>query len=304
MLDDDIKFRISMIFGILGFIMGILWLGLGLPDTDTWKIIKINLFPSNYEVTENVTFKRSDTPQYYIILDKCGCGDCKEDYIIIKDAAGCEFKIMQPNKNFYNKSGFIKKTFTLSGENGTNKMENFEGIIQWNEKTYTLGEFFENPPFEGKDPLATKSGYPVIGWISLICAAISILVWIPWGKIHIPRSIRSLKKDYAEFFGHMKMTLRVTGLREIEIQIGNEEYILYIEHSKNKIMLKKYKDGIWYDYDKKEIYYHDTRDILVARQFMKNKNSFIKIYNKIADFMLDFLSSGEKLYVSTLSISI
>lgn len=302
-MSDELKAGISTVCGTIGFIMGLLWLFYGYPDTYTWKIIRINLFPSNYQVTEDVTFKRSDTPQYYLLLKENGCGDCESDYLIIKDAAGCEFKVMQPNKNFYNKSGFIKKTFTLGGENGTNNIENFEGIIQWNEKTYTLGEFFENPPFEGKDPLAIRDSYPILGWIFLICAAIAILIWIPWGKIHIPRSIRSLEKDYAEFFGHMKMLLRVPGLNKVEIQVDGTEYNLNIKRSENKIKLDNYRDGIWYDFDDKKVYYRDSDDILVARQFMKNKNSFIKLYNKIADFMLDYLS-GEKLSKSTLSISL
>ena len=101
----------------------------------------------------------------------------------------------------------------------------------------------------------------------------------------------------------IKIARKNAKLNKVEIQANGTEYILSIKRSENKIKLDNYRDGIWYDYDKKEIYYRDNDDILVARRFMKNKNSFIKLYNKIADFMLNYLS-GEKLSKSTLSISL
>ena len=289
MYEEDytgIKAGLSVIFGVIGFIFFMVWLiGMDVNAYD-WKFIKINLAPTNGLIEQ--VFTKCDDPKYYLLIKENGCGDCDADYIIIRDEEGREYKVMKPNKTFYNQSGYIKRTFKI-GSDGIQKPENFNGYIQHDNKTYTLSEFYEHPPFDRIDPLAKHEDWaPTMGWIALGCLALIPLFWIPWSHIHLPKSRKiTLEQPYAEIFGHLKMLLRVKYIDHIDLEIDEKDFDVYIKHDKNQIIIKYGRDGFGWDYDDKQFFYQDENDIKVAKWLLARSNHFMKLYNKVADIVLE-----------------
>lgn len=249
-----------------------------------WTLVKTYIIYND----ETSILSKSQTPQYYILLNTSGSGNNETDYIDLENQDCKIVRIQQPNKKFYNQAIFSKKTYYVFNNGGVTKPENFNGYIQHGEKAYTLEEFYENPPFEGDtDPLGSEN---IWGWITLGLVAICLIGLIPFEEFdfHLPHGpmIKKLGKEYKEFFDHLEMTFKAPQLRRIII---NDDWVIRTNDASseaNTIDLRCNRDGISYNYKTKKFILHDSSDITWSFAFLKYKSKWPSIYSAIADYVL------------------
>lgn len=283
---EDFRKCVSFITGFIAFFTLIAFIAVD-DHLSKWELVKTNLVYNN----ETSILSKSQTPQYYILLNKYGSGNSETDYIDLMNQDCITVRIQQPNKKFYNQAVFSKKTYYIFDNNGVTKPENFNGYIQYDEKAYTLEEFYENPPFEGDiDPLGPKS-YRIWGWITLGLVAVCLIGLIPFEdfEFHLPRGpmIKKLEKEYKEFFDHLKMTFKAPQLRRIII---NNDWVIRTNDASsetNTIDIRCNRDGISYNYKTKKFILHDSSDITWSFAFLKYKSKWPSIYSAIADYVLN-----------------
>lgn len=265
-----------------------------------WTLVKTYIIYND----ETSILSKSQTPQYYILLNTSGSGNNETDYIDLENQDCKIVRIQQPNKKFYNQAIFSKKTYYVFNNGGVTKPENFNGYIQHGEKAYTLEEFYENPPFEGDtDPLGSEN---IWGWITLGLVAICLIGLIPFEDIdfHLPRGpkIKKLGKEYKEFFDHLEMTFKAPQLKRIII---NEDWVIRTNRAStedNTIDIRCNRDGISYNYKTKKFILHDSSDITWSLAFLKYKSKWPSIYSAVADYVLNVVegkpADNDEIYVT------
>lgn len=285
---EEFRKCMSFIFGTIAFFTFIAFLVVD-DHIYKWEFVKTNLIYDN----ETSLLSQSQTPQYYILLNKYGSGNSETDYIDLVNQDCKTIRIQQPNKKFYNQAVFSKKTYYIFDNGGVTKPDNFNGYIQHGESAYTLEEFYENPPFEGDvDPLGSKKPQ-LWGLITLGLVALCLIGFIPFEDIdfdfHLPRGhiIKKLGKEYTEFFDHLRMTFKAPQLKRIII---NDDWVIRTNGASseaNTIDLRCNRDGISYNYKTKKFILHDSADITWSLAFLKYKSKWPSIYSAIADYVLN-----------------
>lgn len=265
-----------------------------------WTLVKTYIIYND----ETSILSKSQTPQYYILLNTSGSGNNETDYIDLENQDCKIVRIQQPNKKFYNQAIFSKKTYYVFNNGGVTKPENFNGYIQHGEKAYTLEEFYENPPFEGDtDPLGSEN---IWGWITLGLVAICLIGLIPFEEFdfHLPHGpmIKKLGKEYKEFFDHLEMTFKAPQLKRIII---NEDWVIRTNRAStedNTIDIRCNRDGISYNYKTKKFILHDSSDITWSLAFLKYKSKWPSIYSAVADYVLNVVegkpADNDEIYVT------
>lgn len=253
-----------------------------------WELVKTNLVYDN----ETSVLNKSQTPQYYILLNSSGSGDNETDYIVLLSQDCKIIRINQPNKKFYNQTIFSKKTYYLFDNGGVTKPEYFNGYIQHGEKAYTLEDFYENPPFEGDtDPLGPKSHH-IFGWVSLGLVAICLIGFIPFEdyEFNLPNELkeRKVKKTAIEIFPHLEYIFKVEKLKVIDFSIENTDWRINIDHDYRTVSINRldHRDGISYDYKTKEVSLYNKYNLQTALKFIKLKSKLYPLYNGILDYVV------------------
>lgn len=298
---EELRKCISFITGFIAFFTFIAFLVVD-DHLSKWELVKTNLVYDN----ETSLLSQSQTPQYYILLNKYGSGSSETDYIDLVNQDCKTIRFTQPNKKFYNQAVFSKKTYYIFDNGGVTKPENFNGYIQHGESAYTLEEFYENPPFEGDtDPLGGK-GPQLWGFITIGLVALCLIGLIPFEDIdfHLPRGpmIKKLGKEYKEFFDHLEMTFKAPQLKRIII---NDDWVIRTNSASsetNTIDLRCNRDGISYNYKTKKFILHDSSDITWSFAFLKYKSKWPSIYSAIADYVLNVVegktTEKDEIYVT------
>lgn len=278
---------ISFLAGVIAFFTFIAFM-VEDDHLSKWVLVKTYLVCDN----ETSAISKSQTPQYYIILNTVGNGNSEVDYIDLKNQDCQTMRIQQPNKKFYNQAIFSKKTYYIFNNNGVTKPENFNGYIQHGEKAYTLEEFYENPPFEGDiDPLGSKSCH-IWGWITLGLVAVCLIGLIPFEDFEftLPDKIKEkkVKKATAEIFPHLEHVFKVENLKVIDFNTENATWRIGIDHEDRTISITNpgCRDGMYYNYKTKEVSLHDKYDLQVALAFIKLKSKLQPLYNGILDYVV------------------
>lgn len=285
---EEFRKCISFIAGFIAFFTFIAFMAVD-DHLSKWVLVKTYIVYDN----ETSILSKSQTPQYYIILNATGSGNNETDYIDLVNQDCKTIRIQQPNKKFYNQTVFSKKSYYIFDNGGVTKPENFSGYIQHGEKAYTLEEFYENPPFEGDvDPLGSKKPQ-MWGLITLGLVALCLIGLIPFEdfdfQFHLPRGtmIKKLGKEYKEFFDHLEMTFKAPELKRIII---NDDWVIRTNKASsetNTIDIRCNRDGISYNYKTKKFIIHDNSDITRSFAFLKYKSKWPSIYSAIADYVLN-----------------
>lgn len=284
---EDFRKCVSFITGFIAFFTFIAFLVVD-DHLSKWELVKTNLVYDN----ETSLLSKSQTPQYYILLNKSGSGDSETDYIDLLNQDCITVRFTQPNKKFYNQAVFSKKTFYIFDNGGVTDPKNFNGYIQHGEKAYTLEEFYENPPFEGNtDPLGTK-GPQLWGLITLGLVALCLIGFIPFEDFEftLPDNLkkRKIKKATIEIVPHLENVFKVENLKTIDFTVDSIKWRIGINHDDRTIFItpQGFRDGIFYDYRTKEINLNDRHDLQAALKFIKLKSKLQPLYNGILDYVV------------------
>lgn len=293
---------VSFLAGIIAFFTFIAFMIVD-DHLSKWTLVKTYIIYDD----ETSLLSQSQTPQYYILLNKYGSGNSETDYIDLVNKDCKTIRINQPNKKFYNQTVFSKKTYYIFDNDGVTKPENFSGYIQHGESAYTLEEFYENPPFEGDvDPLGSKKPR-LWGLITLGLVALCLIGFIPFEDFEfiLPDNIkkRKIKKATAEIVPHLEHVFKVENLKTIDFTIDSIKWRIDIDHDDRTIFItpRGFRDGIFYDYRTKEINLNDRHDLQAALKFIKFKSKLQPLYNGILDYVVntvvDKIPPAEKIQI-------
>lgn len=285
---EEFRKFISIIAGILAFSALLVFITSD-DHLYKWELVKTNLIYNN----ETSILNKSQTPQYYILLNTSGSGDNENDYIVLLSQDCKVININQPNKKFYNQAIFSKKTYYLFDNGGVTKPEYFNGYIQHGEKAYTLEDFYENPPFEGDtDPLSPKSHY-IFLWIALGSVVICLIGFIPFEdyEFNLPNEIkeRKVKKTATEIFPNLEYIFKVEKLKVVDFSIENTDWRIDIDHNYQTMSINRlgHRDGISYDYKTKEVGLYNKYNLQTALKFIKLKSKLYPLYNNILNYVVE-----------------
>lgn len=278
---------VSFLAGVIAFFTFIAFMVVD-DHLSKWTLVKTYIIYND----ETSILSKSQTPQYYILLNTSGTGNNETDYIDLENQNCSIVRIQQPNKKFYNQAIFSKKTYYIFNNGGVTKPENFNGYIQYGEKAYTLEEFYENPPFEGDiDPLGSENMW---GWITLGLVAICLIGLIPVEEFEftLPNTMKEKKvrKAAAEIFPHLEHVFKVEKLKVINFITETVTWKISIDHDDRTIYISQLglsRDGMRYNYKTKEVSLQDKYDLQVALAFIKLKPKLQPLYNGILDYAVE-----------------
>ena len=286
---EDFRKVMAVICGSATLVFFITWACIG-GSTSEWNLVKTYLQYNN----ETNVLEPSQTPQYYIILNTSGGGNSETDYLDLVNQDCRLIRINQPNKKFYNQAIFSKKKYFISYNGGVTTPENFNGYIQYGEKAYSLEEFYENPPFEGRrDPSALKNPF---GWIALsLLLACALFALIPFEEYEFTLPFKDkikkkkVEKAAIEIFSHLEHIFKVKKLKNINFSIEDTDWKICIDHNCRTMSITPQSrvDGIYYDYRTKEVNLHDKYGLRVALEFIKFKSKLQPLYNNILNYIVD-----------------
>ena len=283
---------VSFMAGLIAFFTFIAFLVVD-DHLSKWEIVKTNLVYNN----ETSLLSTSQTPQYYILLNKYGSGNSETDYIDLVNQDCITIRINQPNKKFYNQAVFSKKTFYIFDNGGVTKPENFHEYIQYDEKAYTLKEFYENPPFEGDVDPRGSSNPKIMGLVTLGLVALCLIGFIPFEDYDFSEPFRKckekrIKKEYKEIFDKLKIAFKVKQVDTIFCDIDGRSWRIDIDHYDQTIGIKFNRDGILFDYRLNAAVLHDGCDTQAAQAFLKYKPKLHSLYNNVIDYVSKAIVDG------------